>query len=123
MIKKCAFFQCSNREECPDRNCSGCGGAAYQNCGCDACVNQSREGDGDIEICLVALDLREADMEDMEADSGKLYKNGNLEDKKIEAALRKAADDYENGELIEVRDLLLEIINAIDEFTKSEENA
>ena len=95
MIKKCAFFQCSNREECPDRNCSGCGGAAYQNCGCDACVNQSREGDGDIEICLVALDLREADMEDMEADSGKLYKNGNLEDKKIGAALRKAADDYE----------------------------
>lgn len=58
-----------------------------------------------------------------EADSGKLYKNGNLEDKKIEAALRKAADDYENGELIEVRDLLLEIINAIDEFTKSEENS
>lgn len=123
MIKKCAFFKCSNREECPDRNCSGCGGAAYQNCGCDACVNQSREGDGDIEICLVALDLREADMEDMEADSGKLYKNGNLEDKKIGAALRKAADDYENGELIEVRDLLLEIINAVDEFTKSEENA
>lgn len=50
----------------------------------------------------------------------KFLKNGHLEDKKIEAALRKAADDYVNGELIEVRDLLLEIINAIDEFADSE---
>lgn len=46
----------------------------------------------------------------------KFFKRGKLQDKKIEAALRKAADDYANGELIEVRDLLLEIINAIDEF-------
>ena len=49
------------------------------------------------------------------------FKNGQLEDKKIVAALRKAADDYENGELIEVRDLLFEIINAIDAFAEVEE--
>lgn len=46
----------------------------------------------------------------------KFIKNGELDDKKIVAALHKAADDYENGALIEVRDILLEIINAIDEF-------
>lgn len=46
----------------------------------------------------------------------KFYKNGELEDKKIEAALRKAADDYENGEIAEVRDLLVDIVNAIDEW-------
>lgn len=66
MIKKCAFFRCSNREECPDKACSGCGGVAYQNCGCDACFNRSLEGEGDVEICLVALDLREVDMEEEE---------------------------------------------------------
>ncbi len=46
----------------------------------------------------------------------KFLKNGELDDKKIIDALRKATIDYENGELIEVRDLLLEIVNAIDEF-------
>lgn len=46
----------------------------------------------------------------------RFFKNGELEDKKIIAALHQAAEDYENGELIEVRDLLLEIINAIDNF-------
>ena len=51
----------------------------------------------------------------------RFFRNGKLEDKKIEAALRKAADDYGNGELIEVRDLLLEIVSAIDEFSDNEE--
>ena len=46
----------------------------------------------------------------------RFYKNGELEDKKIVEALRKAADAYENGELIEVRDLLQDIVDAIDEF-------
>ena len=50
----------------------------------------------------------------------RFFKNGKLKDKEIEAALHKAADDYANGELIEVRDLLLEIINAIDEFADIE---
>ena len=47
----------------------------------------------------------------------KFIKNGELDDTKIAIALRKAADDYGNGELIEVRDTLLEIIDANDEFT------
>lgn len=51
----------------------------------------------------------------------RFLKNGELEDKKIQASLRKAADDYENGELIEVRDLLLAIINAIDMYAEIEE--
>ncbi len=38
--------------------------------------------------------------------------NGTLKDKKI------AEDMYENGELIETQDLLLEVINAIDDFDK-----
>ena len=47
----------------------------------------------------------------------KFIKNWELDDTKIVTVLRKAADDYENGELIEVRDTLLEIIDAIDKFT------
>lgn len=52
----------------------------------------------------------------------RFYKKGKLEDKKIEAALRKAADDYADGALIEVRDLLADIVNAIDEFAEQEEH-
>lgn len=44
--------------------------------------------------------------------------NGTLKDKKIVKDIRKAADMYENGELIEVHDLLLEVINAIDAFNE-----
>ena len=51
----------------------------------------------------------------------KFYGNGKLKDKKIVEALRNAANDYENGELIEVRDTLLDIINAIDDFCDEEE--
>lgn len=47
--------------------------------------------------------------------------NGELKDKKIISALRKAANDYENGEIAEVRDLLADIVNAIDEFTDNYE--
>lgn len=53
----------------------------------------------------------------------KFIKNGKLEDKRIAMALHNAATDYENGELIEVRDLLLDIIGAIDEFDSNEVNA
>lgn len=52
----------------------------------------------------------------------RFYKKGKLEDKKIEMALRGAADSYANGELIEVRDLLSEIVSAIDEFTDNGRN-
>ena len=51
----------------------------------------------------------------------RFLKNGELEDKKIVDALRKAADDYENGEIIEVRDLLQDIVDAINEFELSME--
>lgn len=51
---------------------------------------------------------------------GDFFSAGELMDKKIAEALRKAADNYENGELIEVRDLLSEIVGAINAF--SDEN-
>ena len=46
----------------------------------------------------------------------KFYKNGELKDREIVAALRKAADDYENGAIAEVRDLLVDIVNGIDNW-------
>lgn len=46
----------------------------------------------------------------------KFFKKGELQDKKIVAALHQAAEDYENGEIIEVKDVLIEIINAITDF-------
>lgn len=51
----------------------------------------------------------------------RFYKNGKLKDKQIVAALQQAADDYDNGEIIEVKDVLIDIINAITEFEDSEE--
>ena len=50
----------------------------------------------------------------------RFFVNGELKDKKISAALRRAANDYENGEIAEVRDLLLEIAAAIDEWEDME---
>ncbi|MBR4855445.1 MAG: hypothetical protein IKU94_02340 [Bacteroidaceae bacterium] len=46
----------------------------------------------------------------------RFFKKGELQDKKIVAALHQTAQDYENGELVEVKDLLIEIINAITDF-------
>ena len=46
----------------------------------------------------------------------KFYKNGELEDKEIVKALIQAAADYESGAISEVRDLLADIVLAIDEF-------
>lgn len=66
MIIRCKFFKCADKGSCSEQNCSGCGGSAYQNCGCDACVNRSYAGDGDVEICQVALDVQESDMEERE---------------------------------------------------------
>lgn len=39
-----------------------------------------------------------------------------LDDGEIIEGLKNAIDMYENGEVLEVRDLLLDIINSIDEF-------
>ena len=47
-------------------------------------------------------------------------KKGNLEDKRIIAAIKIAADDYENGAIIEARDELSDVIAAIDQFTELE---
>ncbi len=48
-------------------------------------------------------------------------KNGELQDERILASLEAAKKEYKDGEIIEARDRLLEIIAAIDEFeTESE---
>lgn len=46
----------------------------------------------------------------------KFFKKGELQDKKIVVALRKCADNYENGEILEVRDELVDIVNLILEW-------
>lgn len=46
----------------------------------------------------------------------KFFAKGELKDDKIIAALKRAANDYENGEIAEVHDLLLEIAAAIEEW-------
>lgn len=51
----------------------------------------------------------------------RFYKHGELQDKKIVAALEQAAKDYEDGAISETRDLLVDIVNAIDAFEKREE--
>lgn len=48
--------------------------------------------------------------------SNKFFAKGGLKDDKIIAALKRAANDYENGEIAEVHDLLLEIAAAIEEW-------
>ena len=47
-------------------------------------------------------------------------KFGELQDERILSSLEIAKREYENGELIEVRDRLIEIIGAIDDFTELE---
>lgn len=44
------------------------------------------------------------------------FKNGELKDKEIVEALKQAAIDYENGEVAEIRDLLVDIVQSINEF-------
>lgn len=46
----------------------------------------------------------------------RFYKKGELDDYGILGALTDAHDDYSNGEIVEARDLLEEIVFAIDEF-------
>ena len=45
-----------------------------------------------------------------------LNNDDTLKDKEVVADIRKAADMYENGELIEAQSILVEIVNAIDDF-------
>ena len=51
----------------------------------------------------------------------RFYNNGKLKDTEIVLALANAANDYENGCLVEVRDLLADIVQAIDKFTEDSE--
>lgn len=53
----------------------------------------------------------------------RFFKKRELRDKDIIAALHKAAEDYENGEIIEVKDVLIEIINAITDFEQEHHKA
>ena len=46
----------------------------------------------------------------------KFWKNNELDDAAIIKALNQAVKDYEDGAIAEVRDSLVEIVNAIDEF-------
>lgn len=46
----------------------------------------------------------------------RFFKNGELKDKEIETALREAADNYSNGELMEVHETLLDIVAALEEW-------
>lgn len=50
----------------------------------------------------------------------KFFKNGELKDSKIVKALQQAAKDYENGEIIEVKGVLIDIISAITDFEMTE---
>lgn len=50
-----------------------------------------------------------------------ITKKHELKDKKIIEDLNRAVEMYEDGEIIEVRDMLSEMVNAIDEFTENYE--
>lgn len=49
------------------------------------------------------------------------FKNGHLKDRQIVQALRQASQDYENGEISEVSDTLMEILDAIKKWETTEE--
>lgn len=46
------------------------------------------------------------------------YANGELRDEKVIEALNEALCFYENGELLEARETLADIVKAIDEFDR-----
>lgn len=50
-----------------------------------------------------------------------IRRDGTLEDAKIVAALKQAATQYENGEIVEVYDTLIDIVSAIDDYDKHTE--
>lgn len=46
----------------------------------------------------------------------KLFENGALNDELVLSTIDQARRDYGNGAIIEARDALLDVINAIDDF-------
>ena len=55
------------------------------------------------------------DDEDYEETAG-LYDGDSLDDKEIVKIIKEAADDYENGAILEAHDKLLAVVDAIAEF-------
>ena len=53
--------------------------------------------------------------------TSRFFQNGELKDAKIVDALRQAATQYENGEIVEVYDTLIDIVSAIDDYDKHTE--
>ena len=50
-----------------------------------------------------------------------IKKNGELKDACIYGALQTAANMYENGEIVEVRDMLFDILRDLNTFIDQEE--
>lgn len=48
----------------------------------------------------------------------KLFENGKLNDELVLATIDQARRDYAYGAIIEARDALLDVINAIDDFDR-----
>lgn len=48
--------------------------------------------------------------------STKLFENGSLNDEAVLSSIDRARKDYEDGAIIEARDTLLEVVNAVDDF-------
>lgn len=48
----------------------------------------------------------------------KLFENGALNDELVLSTIDQARRDYGNGAIIEARDALLDVINAIDDFDR-----
>lgn len=46
----------------------------------------------------------------------RFFERNELQDNEIVKALKQCAVDYENGEILEVKSVLIEIINAITDF-------
>ena len=51
----------------------------------------------------------------------KFFKNGELDDKKIIKALKHATQDYEDGAILEAKNVLVKIVNAITDFETEQE--
>ena len=48
----------------------------------------------------------------------KLFENGKLNDKLVKDMLTSATKSFQDGEIIEARDTLIEIVEAIDDFDR-----
>lgn len=56
--------------------------------------------------------------DDDDEETASLYEGDSLDDKEIIKTIKKAADDYEDGAILEAHDKLLAVVDAIAEFNK-----